>query len=234
MIPSPVSGWPNCAVSEATIRSQAIASSLPPPRQKPDTAATSGVRTRRIASQRSIGAPRTSPSRSPPPSGRCRPRGEGALRASSTMQRICSSSSSATSASTSSPMTSSLSAFSASGRLSRTTAIGGSRSTRTTLTPSPGTSRRRLRLVGRHRERQPVARVVDGLVPGEVAPEVQLLLRVAHGLRELGGELLDQLVDGRVEVRRRTARFTSPHSSAFRAGISSQRRMISRVDGRRP
>ena len=42
MIPRPVSGWPNCAVSEATIRSQAIASSLPPPRQKPETAATSG------------------------------------------------------------------------------------------------------------------------------------------------------------------------------------------------
>ena len=42
-----------CAVSEATIRSQLIASSQPPPRQKPETAATSGVRTARIASQRS-------------------------------------------------------------------------------------------------------------------------------------------------------------------------------------
>ena len=60
-----------------------------------------------------------------------------------------------------------------------------------------------LRLLGRHREGQPVARVVDRLVPGEVAPEVELLLRVAHGLRELGRELLDQLVDRRVEVRRR-------------------------------
>ena len=53
MIPSVVSGWPNCAVSEATIRSQAMASSQPPPRQKPETAATSGVRSSRIVSQRS-------------------------------------------------------------------------------------------------------------------------------------------------------------------------------------
>ena len=43
MIPSPVSGWPNRAVSDATIRSQAIASSQPPPRRNPETAATSGV-----------------------------------------------------------------------------------------------------------------------------------------------------------------------------------------------
>ena len=48
--------------------------------------------------------------------------------------------------------------------------------------------------------REPVARVPDGLVPGEVAPDVQLLLRVAGRLRELGGELLDPLVHGRVEL----------------------------------
>ena len=53
MIPRVVSGWPNCAVSEATIRSHDIASSQPPPRQKPDTAATRGDQSERIASHRS-------------------------------------------------------------------------------------------------------------------------------------------------------------------------------------
>ena len=48
-----VSGWPKRAVSEATIRSHDMASSQPPPRQKPDTAATSGVHSARIASHRS-------------------------------------------------------------------------------------------------------------------------------------------------------------------------------------
>ena len=51
--PRLISGWPNFAVSDATIRSQSIASSQPPPRQKPDTAATIGVRTARISSHRS-------------------------------------------------------------------------------------------------------------------------------------------------------------------------------------
>ena len=54
MMPRLISGWPNRADSDATIRSQAIASSQPPPRQKPETAATRGVRSVRIASQRSI------------------------------------------------------------------------------------------------------------------------------------------------------------------------------------
>ena len=40
MIPRPVSGWPNRADSEATIRSHASASSHPPPRHQPETAAT--------------------------------------------------------------------------------------------------------------------------------------------------------------------------------------------------
>ena len=53
MIPSPVSGWPNLAVSDATIGSHAIANSQPPPDQNPETAATSGVQSSRIASQRS-------------------------------------------------------------------------------------------------------------------------------------------------------------------------------------
>ena len=46
--PRLISGWPNLADSEATTRSHSIASSHPPPRQKPDTAATIGVRTLRI------------------------------------------------------------------------------------------------------------------------------------------------------------------------------------------
>ena len=44
MIPSVISGWPNSAVSEATIMSQVSASSQPPPSAKPDTAAIIGVR----------------------------------------------------------------------------------------------------------------------------------------------------------------------------------------------
>ena len=59
-----------------------------------------------------------------------------------------------------------------------------------------------LRLVAEHRERQPVACVADRLVPGDVAPPVQLLLRVAHGLRELRRELVDELVDLGVELGR--------------------------------
>ena len=47
MIPSVISGWPNSAVSEATIMSQASASSQPPPSAKPETAAISGVLQRR-------------------------------------------------------------------------------------------------------------------------------------------------------------------------------------------
>ena len=52
MMPSPVSGCPNRAVSDATIRSHVIASSQPPPRHQPETAATSGVESFRIASHR--------------------------------------------------------------------------------------------------------------------------------------------------------------------------------------
>src|SRR5205823_7473374 len=60
-----------------------------------------------------------------------------------------------------------------------------------------------LRLVAQHRERQPVACVPDGVVPRQVAPPVELLLRVAHRLRQLRRELADELVDLRVELRRR-------------------------------
>ena len=43
MIPRVISGCPNSAVSEATIMSQASASSQPPPRAQPETAAIIGV-----------------------------------------------------------------------------------------------------------------------------------------------------------------------------------------------
>src|SRR2546430_8646276 len=51
--------------------------------------------------------------------------------------------------------------------------------------------------------RSPVARVADRLVPGDVPPPVELLLRVARRLRELRRELLHDLVHLRVEFRRR-------------------------------
>ena len=44
MSPSLISGWPSCASSEQTRTSQAIASSRPPPRQKPWIAAIDGLR----------------------------------------------------------------------------------------------------------------------------------------------------------------------------------------------
>ena len=47
-IPSPVSGWPSRADSPATRRSQARASSHPPPRAQPVTAATVGTRSASI------------------------------------------------------------------------------------------------------------------------------------------------------------------------------------------
>ena len=67
--------------------------------------------------------------------------------------------------------------------------------------PTDESAHRILRLVAEHREREPVAGVADGLVPREVAPYVELLLRVARRLRKLRCELLDQLVDGRVQLR---------------------------------
>src|SRR5436190_186160 len=54
MIPRLISGWPNCAVSEATMMSQIIASSQPPPRAYPETAAMIGVLILRIASHRVV------------------------------------------------------------------------------------------------------------------------------------------------------------------------------------
>src|SRR5439155_10811822 len=45
-----------------------------------------------------------------------------------------------------------------------------------------------------------VAGVADRLVPRDVAPPVELLLRVAGRLRELARELVDPLVDEGVEL----------------------------------
>src|SRR5215217_1889257 len=120
----------------------------------------------------------------------------------STMQRTSSSRSRPCSVETSCSMSSSERAFSASGRLSVTTATGPSRSVRTsslTLLLEEALDRR-LRLLGRHRQREPVAGVVDRLVPGEVTPEVEVLLRVAGRLRQLPSEILDHAVDLGVEV----------------------------------
>src|SRR4051812_31808121 len=139
-----------------------------------------------------------------------------------TMQRTSGSRSSSERVPTSSSISSSESAFSCSGRLSRTTAIAPSRSVRTRSATSTGAMSegqslgparngrgslllqkafdRGLRLVGRHRESKPVAGVVDRLVPGEVAPEVEVLLRVPRRLRKLARQALDDAVDLGVQL----------------------------------
>src|SRR5262245_4064965 len=76
----------------------------------------------------------------------------------------------------------------------------------TGLPPGQEFLHRLARLVCRHREREPVARVVHRLMPGKVTPEVELLLRVAHGLRKLGGEALGDAVDLGVELAPRDGR----------------------------
>ena len=54
MTPSLISGWPNLAVSAAMAISHIMASSHPPPRAKPATAATTGLRTRATRSHLEI------------------------------------------------------------------------------------------------------------------------------------------------------------------------------------
>src|SRR5262245_34062980 len=129
-------------------------------------------------------------------------------------------------------MSSSDSALSCCGRFSNTTAIGSSRSTTMrgsagVMSGSPAREKRAwqpsgdrslasvgpltiqkclhrlLSFLSEHRQCEPVARVVHGLVPGQVAPEVELLLRITRRLGELLRELLDDLVDLRVELRGR-------------------------------
>src|SRR5687768_2938382 len=120
-----------------------------------------------------------------------------------TMQRTSASRSASSNASTTSPISSSLSAFSRSGRFIVTRATGPSRSIRTSSLTLEEPLHRGLRLLRGHRQGQPVAGVVDRLVPREVLPEVQVLLRVARRLRELPSEVLDHRVDLRVELRGR-------------------------------
>ena len=55
MIPRRISGWPSSALSDATIMSQASASSQPPPSAYPDTAAISGVRIAASRGQNPVG-----------------------------------------------------------------------------------------------------------------------------------------------------------------------------------
>ena len=49
--PRLISGWPNLALSPAMMRSHIMASSQPPPRANPDTAAMVGMRSRVKSSQ---------------------------------------------------------------------------------------------------------------------------------------------------------------------------------------
>src|SRR5580765_4335132 len=124
------------------------------------------------------------------------------------MQRTVSSASSSSSAETSASITSPDSAFSASGRFSRTTAISPSRSTstmlnrRSSLAPLEERANRALRLVAEHRQREPVARVRRRRVPREVAPDIELRLRVPRRLGQLAQERLDPAIDVRVELGR--------------------------------
>ena len=98
------------------------------------------------------------------------------------------------------------------------------------LSPLQERAHRGLRLLAEHRHREPVARVRRRLVPRELAPDVELRLRVARRLRQLARERLDPAVDDGVELggaaRRRSRAPTRPRA---RAGISSQSRMISRA-----
>src|SRR5207344_2568471 len=117
-----------------------------------------------------------------------------------TMQWTAGSASSSWSAETSSDISSEDSAFSCSGRLSVTVATGGALVTRTyasviaLVDEAPNSA---LCLLAEHAQREPVARMADGRVPGKVAPIVELVLRVARRLRKLRSELLDEVVDRR-------------------------------------
>src|SRR3990170_7629719 len=57
-----------------------------------------------------------------------------------------------------------------------------------------------LRLRGAGVEREPVPRVADGQMPAQVAPEVDLLLRVAGHFGQLVRERTGQDLHGRVEL----------------------------------
>ena len=70
---------------------------------------------------------------------------------------------------------------------------------------------------------QPVARVAHGLIPGEVLPEVGLLLGVAEALGHRLLELGDHLVHGDVELgARRHAVDQAPGESLLRRNLLAQ------------
>ena len=154
--PRPVSGRPKRAVWEATMMSHIRASSKPPPRQWPLTAATTGLgnsRTQRHDSTNASasaggGMPSTSApaakARSPPASTTA-PIASSAARASRWPRRAA--------------MTSAEIALSLSGRFSRSTTIGGAASKSTT---SPLTPRPRRRRGRPPRGRTPAARGCPG------------------------------------------------------------------------
>src|SRR5215208_4861333 len=124
-----------------------------------------------------------------------------------TTARISGSAASA-SASASAAWSAALKALNTSGRLSVIVSTAPSRASSTSaisasLRPFEERLDRALRLVAEHRQREPVACVADRLVPRDVAPPVELLLRVPGRLRQLSHELLDDLVHLRVELRRR-------------------------------
>ena len=113
-----ISGWPNCADSDATIKSQAIATSQPPPRQKPETAAITGFLRRRMRSQREMLSLRSiSTALASAISLMSAPAAKARALPVITLQPTCSSRSKASNAVASSSMTVTLSALSCLGRL---------------------------------------------------------------------------------------------------------------------
>ncbi len=119
MIASVISGWPNSAVSEATIMSQSSASSQPPPSAQPETAAIIGVRTEARRRQKvSLGLSSSFTSRSASALTSA-PAANASSSPAMTMQPISSSASNAATASASSSRRPGERALRASGRFSR-------------------------------------------------------------------------------------------------------------------
>ena len=173
--PIRISGWPNCASSPAMIMSHAIASSQPPPRANPRTAAISGLRMARSSDHRSNSPPLESDSgvasaislmsapaanaRSPAPV--------------MTMARTASSSSRACSASISCASRSKLRALSASGRRSVTSATPGTSPSGPRIGRSTRT-RRREPAFGRPFRRCAAATASVAPAPGPTSPPASM------------------------------------------------------------
>ena len=140
MIPSVISGWPNSAVSEATIMSHSSASSQPPPSAKPDTAAISGVRQAAMRCQKAIvDASITSWKVRSAIALMSAPAANTSSLPAITMQRTPASASKSSTAAASSSSTAGESALRFSGRSSGTIATASSRSKRDRLGASPPT-----------------------------------------------------------------------------------------------